>query len=175
MVNEELSARVGQIEDRTALLNLEGLYARLYDSREAQAWASLFTEDGIYQGRRLANMPEQNFVRGRDALAQFCESEPASGIHSMHVPELVVRDTDAIGRIHFNFTGSYTDGDSRHHSRSVTGYYDVRYVRSDSAWLIARRVTTYLESVQRIVYPYEPTPFNLTEFAESDAGHDARH
>lgn len=174
MLNEELSARVGRIEDRVAILNLEGLYARLYDSRDAPAWALLFTQDGIYQGRRLSNMPEQNFVQGRDALARFCASEPASGIHSMHVPELVIHDSDATGRIHFQFSGSYTDVDSRHHSRSVTGYYDVRYVRSGSEWLIARRVTTYLESTQRIVYPYEPTPFDLTEPVASDARHDAR-
>lgn len=174
MLNEEVSARIGRIEDRVALLNLEGLYARLYDSRDARAWALLFTEDGIYQGRRLSNMPEQNFVQGRDALMRFCESEPASGIHSMHVPELVIRDSDAIGRIHFQFSGSYTDVDSRHHSRSVTGYYDVRYVKSASGWLIARRVTTYLESTQRTVYPYESAPFDLMEPVANNAGHDAR-
>lgn len=144
--------RLRAVEDRLAILDLEGAYGHAYDSKRGTDWAALFTEDGVYQGRRLAGMPAQNLVRGRENLARFCESEPLSG-----------------------FEASGTDEHGRTLSRAVTGYYDIAYVRTAEGWRIRRRATTYLESAQRTVYRYEPTPFGLDEPVEQpDALQDAR-
>lgn len=173
MDTDNLRTRVEALEVRDDLLNIEGQYARFYDSRDAHSWASLFTEDGIYQGRQLAGMPTQNFVSGRSALAEFCQTEPATGIHSMHVPHFVTEEDSATARVHFQFDGGHTDDHGRQHSRAITGYYDVRYAKVDGRWLIAHRVTTYIETVHRIRHPYERTPFDfsaaLPEHDENDA------
>lgn len=169
-----LERRLRAAEDRLELLDLEGAYGRLYDSRQGRAWAALFIEDGIYQGRQLAGMPAQNFVQGREALASFCEGEPLSGIHMMHLPQLTVDGEEARGRVHFQFQASGVDEHGRSLSRSVTGYYDVAYTRTAEGWRIRRRVTTYLESAQRTVYRYEPTPADLDALAETTGYQDSR-
>lgn len=175
MTDDTTEQRLRAVEDRLAILDLEGAYGHAYDSKRGAVWAALFTEDGIYQGRRLPGMPAQNLVQGRENLARFCESEPLSGIHSMHAPHITLDGDAATARVHFRFQASGTDEHGRTLSRAVTGYYDIAYVRTVEGWRIRRRVTTYLESAQRTVYRYEPTPFDLDEPVERpDALHDAR-
>lgn len=174
MTTTDLETRLTAAEDRLALIDIEGAYGRLYDSRAAEAWAGLFTEDGVYQGRQLPGMAPSNLVQGRAALAAFCTSEPLSGMHFMHVPHLVIHGDSATGRVHFQFQATHTDDHRRQQSRSVTGYYDVRYVRTAEGWRIARRVTTYLESMHRTVHPYESVPFDLDEPLPDGAFRDAR-
>ena len=156
-----LEQRLRAAEDRLELLDLEGAYGRAYDSRQGEVWSALFVEDGIYQGRQLAGMAAQNFVQGRTALARFCEREPLSGIHMMHMPQLTIDGDEARGRVHFQFQATGVDDHGRSLARAVTGYYDVAYTRTAEGWRIRRRVTTYLESTQRTVYRYEPTPADL--------------
>src|SRR4051812_30418059 len=90
MTNEELEARLLAVEDRLAILELEGVYARAFDSRDGAGWAALFTDDGIYQGRLLPGMnaAEVPYVQGRAALETFCTEAPFSGIHLMNVPQI---------------------------------------------------------------------------------------
>ena len=47
-------ARLADLADRLELLDLEGAYARTFDSHDGEAWAALFTVDGVYQARGLA-------------------------------------------------------------------------------------------------------------------------
>lgn len=164
-----IEERLRAVEDRLALLDLEGAYGRLYDAKQGDEWASLFVEDGIYQGRRLEGMPAQNFVRGRTDLARFCSDEPLSGLHMMHVPQITIDGDEATGRIHFQFQAQGVDEHSRVLARAVTGYYDVAYVRTPAGWRIRRRVTTYLEATQRTVYRYEATPADLEEPVRPDS------
>lgn len=159
----DLTARLLVAEDRLSLLNIEGAYGRAYDSKadEGRLWASLFTEDGIYQARQLPGMSTQNFAQGRENLAKFCVAEPLSGIHFMHAPFLTIDGDQATGRIHYQFQASTVDQYARTQSRWTSGYYDVLYVRTESGWLIKRRITTYLQINHQIVFPYEPTPADL--------------
>ncbi len=41
-----LQARLLRLEDRMELFDLEGRYARTWDSGDAAGWAALFTDDG---------------------------------------------------------------------------------------------------------------------------------
>jgi hypothetical protein len=156
-----LEQRLKATEDRLAILDLEGAYGQAYDSKQGALWASLFTEDGIYQGRQLAGMPAQNFVQGRENLARFCEEEPLSGMHFTHAPHITLNGNEATGRVHFQFQASGVDAYGRTQSRAVSGYYDIAYVRTTGGWRIRRRVTTYLEAAHKTVYPYEPSPVDL--------------
>ena len=50
-VSDDLGARLREVEDRLALIELEGAYARLFDARRGDEWAALFVADGVYQSR----------------------------------------------------------------------------------------------------------------------------
>ncbi len=165
----DIEQRLEAAEDRLALLDLEGEYGFLYDSRQSGPWSELFTEDGIYQGRQLVGMAAQNLVEGRSNLADFCENEPLSGMHFLHVPHFTLAGDTAVGRVHFKFEGSGTNEYGRSQARSVSGYYDTAYVRTPAGWRIRRRITTYLESSQTTTYPYEPTPADLYQRPEHKA------
>lgn len=153
---------ITELQDRLALLDREGEYARRYDSQDGKAWAALFVEDGVYQGRRLAGMPPQNVVRGRAALEAFCASQKMSGMHTMHVPHIELDGGAARVRVHFHFEASGTDEYRRVHTRTAAGFYDVAYVKHDGTWLIERRVTTYLSLEQKTHYPYEVEDFDFS-------------
>jgi hypothetical protein len=149
-------------EDLLALHGIEGNYGYLYDSRQAEAWAALFTEDGIYQGRQLAGMPPQNWIQGRENLRRFCQSSPMNGMHFVHAPHFTVSGDSATGRVHFQYLAFGADPQDRTRARALSGYYDVAYARAASGWLIRRRVTTYFEIFTGERYGYEPVPADLS-------------
>lgn len=153
----DMAKRLQSLEDRLAIVQLEGAYSTLYDSRDGDAWAELFTEDGIYQGRRLDGMPELNFIQGRKALAQFCLTNKLSCIHYLNVPDIRLEGDNARGRVNFVFRGF--EASDRHwtHITNAEGYYDVAYQRTPEGWKIRRRFTVYFERGQKTVYGYELT------------------
>lgn len=156
-----LEKRLQVAEDRLAILELEGVYGYAYDSCQGELWASLFTEDGIYQGRQLPGMPQQNFIQGRDNLARFCEEQPSSGMHLMHIPHIRLDGDEATSRIHLQVRAMGIDSHNRGHLRDIYGYYDVAYSRTPTGWKIKRRITTYMDITQHTAFGYEPVPANL--------------
>lgn len=146
-------ARLRAIEDRLALLELEGRYARTFDSRDGDAWAALFTEDGVYQARGAAPGDPRR-PTGRAELAAYCSHAPYDGLHLVHVPQLTLDGDEALGRVHLEFRGTFrTEGRP---TVSMSGYYDVRYRRVDGEWLIAHRITTTLRKDDDVVASYPP-------------------
>lgn len=152
-----LSARLRAVEDRQALLEIESAYGRAYDSGDGEAWAALFTDDGIYQSREVSGLPPGNLVRGHDNLVRFCRTHEGTGIHTVHPPALAIDGDTARGRSHFQFDGSRTDEHGRIHYRHSTGYYDVAYTRSEDGWRIARRITTIVDVIARTTLGYDPS------------------
>lgn len=165
---EDLSRRLRVAEDQLALLAIEGVYGYLYDSRQGEAWAELFTDDGVYEGRRWATVPasRQSFTQGRGALADLCEHDSLSGAHFMNLPHFIIDGDSATARIHFQIHTQGKDEFDRYHAWAVNGYYDAAYLRTDVGWKIKRRITTYLEAVQRTLYGYEPSAAGLATVAE---------
>lgn len=152
-----MAERLQSLEDRLAILQLEGAYSTCYDSRDGDAWARLFTEDGIYQGRRLDGMPELNFIQGREGLAQFCATNKLSCIHYLNVPDIRLDGDSARGRVNFVFRGFEVTDRHWTHVTNAEGYYDVAYQRTSEGWKIRRRFTVYFERGQKTAYGYEPT------------------
>ena len=145
--------RLRAIEDRLALLEVEAAYARAFDGRDGEAWAALFTEDGIYQAR--GRTPgEPGAPQGRAQLADYCTSAPYDGLHLMHLPQLTIDGDDALSRVYLQFLGTWHGEDGA--TVDMSGYYDVRYRRVDGQWLIAHRVTTTLRRDGGTVLPYPP-------------------
>ena len=136
-----IEQRLLTLEDKLAVIELEGAYARAYDEHDGNTWSSLFTSDGIYQSRQLGDEPPQTFVQGTEALRQFCIEAPFEGIHLMHLPQITFDGDTATSRIHLEFHGSFPD-DPDAPRMHLIGYYDVAYQRVAGNWLISRRVTT---------------------------------
>ena len=149
--------RLRAVEDRLAICQIEGAYSSAYDGAKGDEWAALFTEDGIYQGRQLEGMSEQNFVQGRKALSAFCNSSPVNCIHYLNVPDIAIDGDDATGRINFTFRAFGVDGFGRVVGTEAQGYYDVAYKRTPDGWRIRRRFTVYFERSQKTAYGYEPS------------------
>src|SRR5438270_3354450 len=140
----ESEARLQAAEERLAIMEVEGAYARAFDSRDGEGWAALFTEDGIYQGRILpgASSGQVPFVEGRAALATFCAEAPFDGIHLLHIPQITLDGDKATSRVHLQFLASFPVGDRLGYLSGMVGYYDVAYERVDGRWLIRHRITT---------------------------------
>tara|TARA_R110002072_G_scaffold62214_7_gene155945 strand:+ start:37200 stop:37748 length:549 start_codon:yes stop_codon:yes gene_type:complete len=145
------------LEDRLSLMQLEGAYSTYYDGGDGAGWASLFTEDGIYQTRQLKGQPPGNFVQGHQALAEFCNSNRLKCIHFLNVPDIRLVGDDAFGRVNFKYRGHFTDDHGHIQATEVEGFYDVAYRRTEAGWRIRRRFTVYFERTQKTIYGYEPS------------------
>lgn len=152
-MGDDLHTRVQALEDRLAIFELEGIYARAFDSRDGAAWAALFSEDGIYQARGATPHGGGSFAKGRAQLAEFCRTANYDGLHFLHLPQITFDGDRATSRVHLDFAGVFHGSDAP--MIRMIGYYDVSYVRVDGRWLIERRVTTTFarDTRQNFGYP----------------------
>ena len=152
MSKDDLEARLAAVEDRLALIELEATYAHTYDAREGDAWAALFTPDGIYQSRGASPSGGGSFVQGRAALARSCIEARHDGIHLLHLPQLTITGDRAVGRVHLEFAARDHGADQT--QRRMVGYYDIEYARVGGRWLIKRRVTTAFARHSQTAFGY---------------------
>ena len=151
----DLAERLRLVEDRLAIIELEGSYARTFDDHDGDGWARLFTPDGVYQSRVLSEaVAPETFVQGTEALRRFCADAPFAGLHFLHLPQLTLAGDTATGRVHLEFHGSFTGSGAP--LTKLIGYYDVAYERRGDRWLIARRVTTAFARESRTTFGYVP-------------------
>ncbi len=152
----------GQIDDRVALLEIEGDYARRFDMRDGAGWANLFTADGVYQGARIPGMPEATPpIVGHANLATACENMPGRSIHMLNAPQISIDGDRATGRVHFTFENIRVDEYDNSHTMRIVAYYHIDYVRTDEGWRIRNRVTVpfSVETSSRCGYQYDlPIP-----------------
>ena len=147
--------RLQVLEDRLAIIELEGAYARSFDDHDGDTWSSLFTPDGVYQSRVVGgNRAKGSHVSGTEELRRFCIDAPFTGIHFLHLPQITLHGDTATSRVHLEFYGSFDD-EGASFSKTI-GYYDVAYRRSGDRWLIVRRVTTTFASESRATFGYLP-------------------
>ncbi|WP_430334117.1 nuclear transport factor 2 family protein [Rhodococcus sp. ACT016] len=149
-----LEDRLAAVEDTLAILQLEGAYAPAWDSGDAEAWADLFTEDGIFELAEVGAVPGTTIL-GRDALRQFCVEFTARtpGIHLLNTPSIVLDGDEATARIHFEFrSGGTGDGETR--QAHVAGHYTVRYRRTLDGWRIAHRHEVAVGRTRSWFYSY---------------------
>lgn len=137
-----VSADASQTADRLAILEIEGAYAQLCDSGEGDAWADLFTPDGVYQRIELPGMPDTTApVRGRAALAQVVNNFGHPYIHRLHTPQITLLGDRATVRTHFEFETSRIDEFGNFHETSMTGFYHTDLEKGEEGWKIRNRVT----------------------------------
>lgn len=139
-----LEARILRLEDRIELSDLEGRYARTWDSGDAPGWAAVFTEDGEWEAREAGTQAVANLVRGREALEAFCRrcASYVTGLHYLHLNEVEIAGDEARALVYFDFRGTIRPPGSVPETlhQVVSGYYDVAYVRTGDGWRMRRRL-----------------------------------
>ena len=138
---KSLQSRVEDLEAAIEIMNLEARYARVWDTGQAEAWADVFTEDGVFENVAGPDRPGRR-VQGRAELAKFCDEVNAfaTGIHLMHTPHIVVDGDTAVGGLYFEYRRVNRQAPDATAQGSTSGYYDVRYVRTERGWRMKTRV-----------------------------------
>jgi uncharacterized protein (TIGR02246 family) len=114
-------------QDWKAIRGLQLAYGRLFDARDAQAFAELFTEDAV-----LVQIDGRE-IRTRDKFAKAVRNMPPAGqgAHLMLDTRLDIDGDHARGTCCFAAQTSA--------GTSVSGHYQDEYRRIGSGWLISRR------------------------------------
>lgn len=128
MDNEEIAARL-------AIQQLEGEYARSWDTGDATAWTSVFTDDGIFEMVAVGDRPGI-FVQGHKDLENFCREFTGSvqGLHLMHLPAIKVDGDSAESWMHFEFRSGVGEEQS-----SVMGVYLSSFKLTAQGWRMTHR------------------------------------
>lgn len=131
--------RLYEVEARLAIQDLEGKYAAAWDTADADGWAALFTEDGVFEMAEVGDLPGVH-LQGRQELAGFCSdiNQRFQGLHLIHVPSIWLDGTTAHGRAHFRFE-YLQQTDSAQQICTVTGVYTNVYVLAAQGWRIQHR------------------------------------
>ena len=135
-----------QIEDMMAVEQVIARYAYTFDQGEADAWAALFCEDGVWElVDQLGGEPRRRLV-GRAELAAFCTHQftsRAPGVSSCHHQSSVLFDelTDSSARTRTLLILTVKTAGEAPQVR-MTGVYHDSWVRTDAGWRLKLRVLT---------------------------------
>ncbi len=136
-----LEARLADAEARLAIMDLEAEYARSWDAGDADGWAAVFSEDGVFDMAGVGTQPRLVYT-GTSELAAFCREIDSiyKGLHFMHLPRIKLTGDTAYGRLHFQWIGLFNPNIHFHGQRQAAGYYDVTYRRINGQWRIQHRM-----------------------------------
>lgn len=132
--------RIAQLESIEAIRRVEAQYCDHWDSTRPEAWAGVFTEDGVFRRSDVDGVPG-HVKRGRAELADFCRTlqQGYGRFHMLNTISITVGEGGmASSRIGFQCVMTST-GDFPKASL-VTGYYDTQYRLVDQHWLIETKV-----------------------------------
>lgn len=134
----DLEQRLHAVESQLAITQLRAQYCHLLDARQWDAFASLFTEDGYFEGVDKAE--------GRDGIHRFFSQDvQLIAEHFWHFCSngtCQIEGNRAHGRISMEYL-SVTDGVSY----ISAGHYDDEFQRIDGQWKFhSRRITFYFYS-----------------------------
>ncbi|WP_395447826.1 nuclear transport factor 2 family protein [Aminobacter sp. UC22_36] len=144
-----LEARLGRAEAMLDIIALEARYARAWDSGDGNAWADVFTEDGVFEIAAVGDRPPL-MVAGRDQLSDFCREFTAkfTGVHVPGLPLLEIEGDEATGHLHFQFVAIGRIAANHSMSRTACGQYDVRYRRTETGWRMLHRLEKAFSSTR---------------------------
>lgn len=136
-----LEARLADAEARLAIMDLEAEYARSWDAGDADSWAAVFSEDGVFDMAEVGSQVRRVYT-GTTELAAFCRDIDYfyKGLHFMHLPRLKLAGDIAYGRMHFQWIGLFNLNSRYNGQRHAAGYYDVTYRRINGQWRIQHRL-----------------------------------
>ncbi|MFD9665094.1 nuclear transport factor 2 family protein [Rhodococcus sp. NPDC059968] len=145
MTNEELGARVAQLEDLESIKRVKARYFRLVDAHDFAGLSQLFWEDAVINSSTASG--------SRDEFLQALKKRVGARMfHAGHSGEVEFTDsTTAVGHWAMSFTMRSETDDG---IVITTGFrrYEDSYAKRDGEWRIARMAmddvgldSTYLE------------------------------
>jgi type II secretory pathway pseudopilin PulG len=149
------SAQSSYAEDRAMIEDLQARYLFALDFRDAEAYASTFSNDGVLDFGA-------GEIRGRDAIRNFivesrknAEAQaakdtsglrPAAGRHNITNIVIKINGDKAIGRAYWFHMGN--NNPKRTATLNSFGHYEDEMVKVDGRWLFSKR-KIYNEQVDR--------------------------
>jgi len=132
---------MGIVEDKLEILDLIGRYSHGADGNEPSAYADVFTEDGVFQGR--SGQPDEIIHRGRDEILAFVTGVHAqrgnrqSRHHQSTTIFLEMTADRAKTRTYLLTTATTPEGETP--QVGLTSIYEDEIVRTDKGWRIKYR------------------------------------
>jgi SnoaL-like domain len=130
---------IDDMHDRIAICETKARYCRFLDTKQWDAWTSLFTEDFVLDTSEAGGPPP---IAGRDAAVASVKAviETARTAHQVHTPEM------AIGGDTARAIWAMQDRVVWDNGQSITGYghYMETYVKRAGEWKIASSKLTRL-------------------------------
>lgn len=131
-------------EDMQAIQQQVARYSYTFDSGDAEGWAEVFTEDGLWEFYAAGATTPATRLEGRDALRGFCQqrfSERREGVTSYHHQSGVIFDEltadSARVRTMLILTIQLPSEAPRLY---LTGVYEDEWVKTPQGWRIKYRV-----------------------------------
>ncbi len=154
-MDSSILERLQAAEDRLAILDLEGEYARSWDCGDADGWAAVFAPDGSFEMTEVGHQPAR-IIKGTQQLADFCREVDGfyKGLHFMSLPRVEIVGDTAHGQLHFQWLGLFRPHGQFTGERHAKGFYRITYRKIDGQWKIARRVETVVSGT--IQESYDP-------------------
>ena len=147
LTSEQIAARLQRLEDIESIKQLKARYCTFCDENyNPQGIASLFTEDGVWDGGDLGK------AEGHAAIIKFFERAPSAfsfAIHHVMNPIIEVDGDRAVGRWYLlqPLIRRRRDGEK---AMWLAGRYEDEYVRIGREWKFKR-----LKFITRFLASYE--------------------
>ena len=131
-MDEQLAARIQRLEDIEAIKQLKALYCEICDDdHNPDRIVTIFTEDGIWEGRGIGTATGHGEIR---ALFQRFQSMMSFSQHMTMNPRISVDGDAASGT--WYFFGPFTFRDNNQAKWQATRYHE-QYRRVGGEWKIA--------------------------------------
>jgi hypothetical protein len=128
-----------------AIKQLKARYFRLMDTKQWDAWRSVFTDDCVFDGTSRAYSGPDEFCAGtRERLDQ------ATTVHHGHMPEIVLTSEDTARGIwsmfdRVEFAEPVDHGRGHGHGFTGFGHYEEEYRKKSGEWKISLLRLTRLQ------------------------------
>jgi uncharacterized protein (TIGR02246 family) len=148
MSDNDISARLQQLEDRAALKSLVDTFSNLADAKDVQAQLLLFTEDATvdsYVGGQLVSS-----LKGRDQIGQAFSAFLArfDTVYHQNGQQTVDLQGDRATGVAYSLV-VLIGMENKKQVRTTNGVtYKDEYIRRDGRWLIARRTSHFVWRTQ---------------------------
>lgn len=134
----EQEARLRRLEDIEEIRDLTLRYREHLDDRDLAAYAALFAEDGVWEGRTgSARTPAGIQAMLEERLAPNPAAPGATTFHVVSDPVIIVDGDTGTG---FSQWMHVTRSAADTPTVPTLGHYDDEYVRENGVWKFARRV-----------------------------------
>jgi hypothetical protein len=145
--NKDAAARLQRLEDIESIKQLKARYCVLCDDNyNPQGIASLFTEDGVWDGGNLGK------AEGHGAIVKFFERAPSAfsfAIHHVMNPIIEIDGDSAVGRWYL-LQPLIRKSRAGEEAMWLAGRYEDEYVRVGGEWKFKR-----LKFITRLLAWYE--------------------